>query len=159
MLDPRWRRLARVRLYCNASCLAAIVVGCLVLCGWIFHIERLRSALLGSMSIEVNTAFGLILLGMSLWLLLPDPPRRAYRYGGLFFAALAAFIGAMTLIEYIFGLDLRIDRLFFSQDIRASRIIPLSACRRSRPRPFWRLAWPYSCSIARNGRDGSHRSS
>jgi hypothetical protein len=66
MLDPRWRRLARVRLYCNASCLAAIVVGCLVLCGWIFHIERLKSGLLGSMSIEVNTALGLIFLVMSL---------------------------------------------------------------------------------------------
>ena len=133
MLDARWRRLARVRLYCNASCLAAIVVGCLVLCGWIFHIERLRWALLGTMSIEVNTALGLILLGTSLWLLLPDPPRRAYRYWGLFFAALAAFIGAMTVIEYIFGLDLRIDRLFFIQDIRAvatyspERMSPITA--------------------------------
>jgi diguanylate cyclase (GGDEF)-like protein len=129
MLDPRWRRLARVRLYCNASCLVAIVVGCLVLCGWILHIKRLQSAFLGSMSIEVNTALGLILLGMSLWLLLPDPPRRAYRYGGLFFAALAAFIGAMTLIEYIFGRDLCIDRLFLGQDTTYSpeRMSPITA--------------------------------
>ena len=129
MLDPRWRRLARVRLYCNASCLVAIVVGGLVLCGWILHIKRLQSAFLGSMSIEVNTALGLILLGMSLWLLLPDPPRRAYRYGGLFFAALAAFIGAMTLIEYIFGRDLRIDRLFLGQDTTYSpeRMSPITA--------------------------------
>jgi len=133
MLDPRWRRLARVRLYCNASCLAAIVVGCLVLCGWVFRIERLRSALVGSVSIEVSTALALILLGMSLWLLLPDPPRRAYRYGGLFFAALAAFIGAMTLTEYIFGRDPRIDRLLFSQDISAvasssaGRMSPITA--------------------------------
>jgi diguanylate cyclase (GGDEF)-like protein len=107
----------------------AIVVGCLVLCGWILHIKRLQSAFLGSMSIEVNTALGLILLGMSLWLLLPDPPRRAYRYGGLFFAALAAFIGAMTLIEYIFGRDLRIDRLFLGQDTTYSpeRMSPITA--------------------------------
>jgi diguanylate cyclase (GGDEF)-like protein len=133
MLDPRWRRLARVRLYCNSSCLAAIVVGCLVLCGWIFHMERLKSALLGSMRIEVNTALGLILLGMSLWLLLPDPPRRASRYWGLFFAALAAFLGAVTVIEYVFGLDLRIDRLLFSQDVSAvatyspGRMSPITA--------------------------------
>jgi diguanylate cyclase (GGDEF)-like protein len=122
MLDPRWRRLARVRLYCNASCLAAIIVGCLVLSGWIFHIERLKSGLLGSTSIEVNTALGLIFLGMSLWLLLPDPPRRACRYWGLFFAALAASIGAMTVIEYVFRLDLRIDRLLLSQNINAVTI-------------------------------------
>jgi diguanylate cyclase (GGDEF)-like protein len=102
MLDPRWRRLARVRLYCNASCIAAIVVGCLVLCGWISHIKLLKSALLGLASIEVNTALGLIFLGTSLWLLLPDPPRRAYRYVGLFLASLAAFIGAITVIDQLF---------------------------------------------------------
>jgi len=133
MLDPRWRRLARVRLYCNASCLASIVVGCLVLCGWIFHIERLKSALLGSMSIEVNTAFGLIFLGMSLWLLLPDPPRRARRYWGLFFATLAVSIGATTVIEYVCGLDLRIDRFLSSQAASAvatyspGRMSPITA--------------------------------
>ena len=133
MLDPRWRRLARVRLYCNASCIAAIVLGCLVLFASIFHIERLKAAILGWIGLEVNTALGLIFLGMSLWLLLPDPPRRAYRYWGLILAALAASIGAMTLIEYVFGLDLRIDRLLLSQDIVAAatyspgRMAPITA--------------------------------
>jgi len=121
MLDPRWRRLARVRLYCNASCIAAIVVGCLVLCGWISHIELLKSALLGTASIEIKTALGLIFLGTSLWLLLPDPPRRAYRYAGLFLATLAAFIGAITVI----------DQLFFSQTVGVlatySRTPPITA--------------------------------
>jgi len=116
MLDPRWRRLARVRFYCDVSCLATTLVGCLILSGWIFHIGRLKSALLGSMSIEVNTALGLILLGMSLWLLLPNPPRPAHRYLGFSLAGLAAFIGTMTVIEYVLGLNLRIDRLLLSQD-------------------------------------------
>jgi diguanylate cyclase (GGDEF)-like protein len=85
------------------------------------------------MGIEANTALGLIFLGMSLWLLLPDPPRRAYRYWGLFLAALAASIGAITLIGYIFGLDLRIDRLLFSKGIVAvatyhpDRMAPVTA--------------------------------
>ena len=133
MLDPRWRRLARVRLFCDASCLGTTLVGCLILWGWIFHIGRLKSALLGSASIEANTALGLILLGMSLWLLLPDPPRRAQRYLGLGFAGLAAFIGTMTAIEYVLGLDLRIDRLLFSQEMGAvgpyssGRMSPITA--------------------------------
>ncbi len=133
MLDPRWRRLARVRLYCNASCLAAIVMGCLVLSGWIFHIERLKSALLGSMSIEASTSVGLVFLGMSLWLLLPDPPRRAYRYWGLFFAALATSLGAITVMEYLLGLDQGIDRLLFSREVGAAatyfpgRMSPITA--------------------------------
>lgn len=119
MLDPRWRRLARLRLYSNASCIAAVVVGCLVLCGWMFHIESLKSGLLNSGAIEVNTSLGLIFLGMSLWLLLPDPPRRAHRYWGLYLAAVVASLGAVTVIEYVFGLNLRIDQLVFRQDAGA----------------------------------------
>jgi diguanylate cyclase (GGDEF)-like protein len=111
MLDPRWRRLARLRLYCNGSCIAAIVTGCLVLCGWIFHVELLKSVLQGSTSIDVITSLGLIFLGVSLWLLLPDPPRRAYRYWGLFFGTLVACIGAITVIENLFGADKRLNHI------------------------------------------------
>ena len=118
MQDSRWRRLARLRLYCNASCIAAIAVGCLVLGGWICHIEFLKSAILGSASMEANTSVGLIFLGVSLWLLLPDPPRRAYRNGGLCFDALSASIGGITMIEYVFGLKL-IDQLLFRADAGA----------------------------------------
>ena len=102
MLDPRWRRLARVRLYCNASCIAAISAGCIILCGWIFHNELLKSALLRLGSVEVSTALGLILLGASLWLLLPDPPRREYRYAGLLLGSLAGLAGASALISHLF---------------------------------------------------------
>jgi diguanylate cyclase (GGDEF)-like protein len=129
MLDPRWRRLARLRLYCNASCVAAVIVGCLILCGWIFHIELLRSGFLGSTSIELNTSLGLIFLGVSLWILLPDPPSREYRYWGLFFGALVVSIGAITVIEYVFGLDVRIDQLFFREGTGYStgRMPPITA--------------------------------
>jgi diguanylate cyclase (GGDEF)-like protein len=80
-----------------------------------FHIESLKSGLLNSGPIELNASLGLIFLGMSLWLLLPDPPRRARHYCGLFFAALVASLGAITVIEYVFGLNLRIDQLAFIQ--------------------------------------------
>lgn len=122
LVDPRWRRLARVRLYCNVCCVAAIAVGGMVLCGWIFHVEFLASGLLGSTSIEANTALGLILLGTSLWLLLPDPPRRANRDCGLFLAGLAAAIGAITLVEHLSGLNLRIDQLLFGRQLGAVAI-------------------------------------
>ncbi len=133
MRDPRWRRLARLRLYSNTSCIVAIVVGCLILCGWMFHIESLKSGLLGFGAIKANTSLGLIFLGVSLWLLLPDPPRRSRRYWGLFFGALAASLGAMTLFEYIFRLDLGIDQLLVRQDAGAiatdyaARMSPVTA--------------------------------
>jgi hypothetical protein len=129
MLDPRWRRLARLRLYCNASCIAAIVVGCLVLCGWIVHIELLKSAFLGSASIEANTSVGLILLGMSLWLLLPAPPRRAHRYGGLLLGTLVASMGAITISEYVLGLDMQIDQLFLREGLGVIVTHSLGECR------------------------------
>lgn len=119
MLDPRWRRLARLRQYCNASCIASILTGGLVLCGWIFRLGLLRSALLGSATMEVNTALGLVFLGASLWLLLPDPPRRAHRYGGQLLGVLVSCIGATTMIEYAFGVDLRIDQFPFAAGLGA----------------------------------------
>ena len=117
MRDPRWRRLARLRMYCNVSCVAAVVVGCLILCGWIFQIETLKSAFLGATAIEANTSLCLIFLGVSLWMLLPDPPRRAYRYGSFFFGGLVASIAAITLIEYVFRLDVHIDQLLSRHDV------------------------------------------
>jgi diguanylate cyclase (GGDEF)-like protein len=62
----------------------------------------------GSTDIDANTSLGLIFLGASLWLLLPDPPRRAHRYCGLFFATLVACVGGMTVIEYAFRVDARV---------------------------------------------------
>ena len=92
-------------------------MGCLILCGWIFHIELLKSAFLGSASVQVGTSLGFIFAGVSLWFLLPDPPRRAYRYWGLFFGALVTSLGTLTVIEYIFGRDARIDQLLFREGV------------------------------------------
>jgi diguanylate cyclase (GGDEF)-like protein len=119
MLDPRWRRLARLRLYSNASCIVAITLGSLVLCGWIFHNEFLKSGLLGSGPIEVNTSLGLLFLGTSLWLLLPDPPRPARLQSGMLFATLVASLGTLTVIEYLGGLNLHLDQFGFGQNAGA----------------------------------------
>ena len=119
MLDPRWRRLARLRLYSNASCIVAIALGCLVLCGWVFHNEFLKSGLLGSGPIEINTSLGLLFLGTSLWLLLPDPPRPARLHTGQLFAALVASLGTLTVVEYVSGLNLPIDQVGFRQNAGA----------------------------------------
>jgi diguanylate cyclase (GGDEF)-like protein len=64
---------------------------------------------------NANTALGQIFLGLSLWLLLPDPPRRMRRFFGLFFGVLAASIGAITLIEFIFGVNLRFDQILYNK--------------------------------------------
>lgn len=100
MRDPRWRLLARFRLYCNACCIASIAIGSLILCGWIFGMEPVNSLLPPQ---GINASLALMCLGGSLWLLLPDPPRKIHRRLGLFFAAVVASIGAVALMERVLG--------------------------------------------------------
>jgi diguanylate cyclase (GGDEF)-like protein/PAS domain S-box-containing protein len=115
MSDVDARRFKLLRMYCQASALAAVGVGCLILCGWAFHIEFLKSLLPGLLVMKVNTALGLALSGASLWLLLPDESGAQRRLVARFLALLVTLIGAATLGEYLFGLDLWIDQLLFHE--------------------------------------------
>ena len=127
MQDPRWRRLARLRLYCNACCIASAFLGGLILLGWFSGTALLKSAFLGIGDIEPNTALGLSLLGISLWLLLPDPPRRIRRVWGLALAGAVTLLGALTIVEWRLHLNLRIDRLLVGHAAVSSRMTPITA--------------------------------
>ncbi len=95
-----------------------------MLCGWAFSIQSFKAGLLGAAPIEANTALGLIFLGVSLWMLLPDPPRPVRRYWGLFFGALPAVLGSLTLAEYISGHSLGIDQFLFTQTPAFAAVYP-----------------------------------
>ncbi|MGB6429695.1 MAG: EAL domain-containing protein [Candidatus Acidiferrales bacterium] len=107
------RRFKLLRVYCEASAIVAIAMGCVVLCGWAFHIDSLKSVIPGSLAIKPNMALALILAGTSLSLLLPGDAREPVRYLARFLAWVVAMIGAATRIEYLFGVNLRIDQLLF----------------------------------------------
>src|ERR1700733_8624547 len=94
--NPDARLLKALRFYCNAAAICAVVTGCLVLCGWAFHIEFLKSGVPGTVSVKANTALGLLLAGISLWLLLPLEAGIRRRRAGRFLAWFVALIGAMT---------------------------------------------------------------
>jgi diguanylate cyclase (GGDEF)-like protein/PAS domain S-box-containing protein len=61
MSEPNARHFKLLRICCKASAIAAVGLGCVVLCGWAFHIERLKSVLLGLVAVKANTAVGLAL--------------------------------------------------------------------------------------------------
>jgi PAS domain S-box-containing protein len=115
MCDHDTRPFKLLRLYCRASAIAAAGVGCLVLFGWAFHMEHLKSVLPGLVTMKANTALGLALSGTSLWLLLPGEFHAGRRKIAHSLALLLTVIGAATLSEYLFGLDLRIDQLLFHE--------------------------------------------
>jgi diguanylate cyclase (GGDEF)-like protein/PAS domain S-box-containing protein len=117
MPEPDARLLQHLRTYCRASAVGVIGMACLVLYGWASHVQFLMSVLPGLVTMKANTALGLALSGVSLWLLLPDARSPARRRIAQILAAVVVMIGAATLSEYIFGLNLRIDELLFRDTI------------------------------------------
>ncbi len=91
----------------------AFFVGCLVIIGWMFDLPVLKSVLPGLVTMKANTALCFMLLGISLWLLIPEQSSQMVRLIARVFAFVVAMIGALTLSEYILGYDLGIDQLLF----------------------------------------------
>ena len=135
MLDPFTLRFKRLKMFCRASAILAVAMGCLVLLGWTFDIAGLLSIFPGLVTMKVNTALGLIFCGASLILLLPGKPTTTTRRIAHFLAWLVVFIGAATLMEYFFALDLRIDQLLFA-DLKGS----LGTSSPGRPSPMTVIA-------------------
>jgi PAS domain S-box-containing protein len=97
------------------GCVAA-AMGVLVLAGWWLDVPALKSVLPGHLSMKANTALAFVLVGAALALLSAPPvtPRRAR--AGLGLALLVVLIGGLTLCEFLFGWELGIDELLFSDD-------------------------------------------
>ena len=100
-----------------------VMVGLLVLFGWMFDIAALKSIHPALATMKVNTAIAFLLAGVSLWLLrLPPRQRTAEKNGQAFRTTVAragafavATIGLLTFSQYLFGWDLRIDQLLFRE--------------------------------------------
>ncbi|MGB8542881.1 MAG: EAL domain-containing protein [Candidatus Acidiferrales bacterium] len=119
MADPDPRLFKNLRLYCQITSIGAVVLGCVVLYGWAFDIETLKSVLPGLTTMKSDTATGLACAGASLWLLLPDKSRPLRRNLARLLALVPMFIGSLTLGEYIFRVNLGIDQLIF-RDFKGS---------------------------------------
>lgn len=96
--------------------LVTLLIGVMVLVGWKFEISVLKSILPGYVSMKANTAIGFILAGMSLTLLGFNITILSCRLS-IFFAAITGVIGLLTLIQYIFNINLGIDQLFFQEPV------------------------------------------
>lgn len=89
-----------------------VVLGVLVLAGWVFEIPALRSVLPGAVQMKANTALGLTLAGAALFLL-ADRARSQLHGLSLALALIVTVLGLATLGEWVFGWRLGIDELLF----------------------------------------------
>jgi PAS domain S-box-containing protein len=103
-------RLSRVA---DACALITFAIGLLVVAGWLMDIDVLKRVLPGMVAMKFNTAVGFGLAGAALWWRTRPAPRIAL-------GALVALLGALSLGEYLAGLDFGIDQ-FFIGEIAASQ--------------------------------------
>jgi two-component system, cell cycle sensor histidine kinase and response regulator CckA len=95
----------------------AVIVGSLVLMGWVLDIAVLRTFIPGVTNPMVaSTAVCFILTGVSLWLLGAEGGSSRRRVAGRACALAVAVIGLVKLSEYAFGWDLGIDQTLLTKD-------------------------------------------
>ncbi len=101
---------------------AAVILGAsLVLYGWALDIEGVKSIIPGLPRIMPNTALGLLVAAVSIWLMRVEHPQshlqRLQRRAGQTGALAVALLGLLTLVEYVSGRDPGFDQLLFGDPV------------------------------------------
>ncbi|MBE9224605.1 PAS domain S-box protein [Phormidium sp. LEGE 05292] len=104
-------KLQKIRLLSKYSSLVTALIGSIALIGWIFHIEFFSSGFPGLPPMRVNAALGLILSGISLWFCQENSYQKFKRSLSCGLAIVVAGIALLTLIQFLFNINLGIDEL------------------------------------------------
>ncbi|GEM_PF-2494755 len=110
---PNVKKQKIAELVTKTASVAVIALGFAVLIGWQFGIVWLRSITPQMFTMKPNTAVCFMLSGVALWLLRPESVLGSRLRLGQVCATAVIIIGALTVIEFIFKLNLRIDNLLF----------------------------------------------
>ncbi len=125
LIKIRPKRLSRI------LSAAVILIGCLVLVGWVLNIPILRSGAPSLEGMKANAALAFVLCGLSLWLQNGDDHR--WTSAGQALAALVAILGLITFLEHVSGLNMGIDQLLIGDPTAsatqypAGRMVPIAA--------------------------------
>ena len=110
-LEDSLRKAAR------AGAAIALAIGVAIVAGWLLRLDWLKTLGVGQRPAKFNAAIGLVLLNASL--LLQMTRGRLARFAAPALAATAALLGAVTLVEYLSGVDLRIDQALIRDPVFA----------------------------------------
>jgi diguanylate cyclase (GGDEF)-like protein len=112
MALPRDRPPYRLAVSVLAFAVMTVALAVLTL-GWTLDIAAVRSIFPGAVGMKAPTAIGLAAAGLALALLV-SPGGRRRRTFGLVLATVPALLGLAVLSEYVFGIQLGIDELPFT---------------------------------------------
>ena len=101
------------RTIARSGSILLMLLGILVLLGWVFHVGVLTTVLPGRITMKPNTAIGFLFLGISLFLSTRSRQSRGTQLGCAICASIVISLGLLTLLEYLFHADLGIDQLLF----------------------------------------------
>lgn len=90
-----------------------VLLGLIVLAGWVFHLESLKSVLPNYVSMKANTALCFVLSGASLLIGYLSRPSAWKKNCSLILVLPVIFIGGMTLVEYLSGQSFGLDQWLF----------------------------------------------
>ncbi len=117
-LQPSARFVKTLEGLAKAAGLFAALIGVLVLAGWFFKVDLLKSISPRLAPMNPMSAVAFICLGLSLWLLQPSGAvsKSKLRFGrGL--ASIAIFIGGAKFISYFSDIDIEIDQWLFHKKV------------------------------------------
>lgn len=107
--------------FSSLAALLAILIGLLVLSGWLFDITLLKSISPDWVTMKVNTAICFVLTGVALLLSAPLPVtvERSISFSLLaqFCSVLVFLIGVLTMSEYAFGWNFGIDQWLIQEPV------------------------------------------
>lgn len=104
-------RLRWPRVVASAAAVSAVVLGGLILLNRLLHDTAWHNLLPAVITTRPNTAIGLILCGVSLWLNRREHLPKLSHFASRACALLVALLGLLTLGEYFFGWNPGIDQL------------------------------------------------
>jgi two-component system, sensor histidine kinase and response regulator len=93
----------------------AILVGCIVLLGWTLDAGVFEDILPGPVAMNPLSAVGLVLAGVSAWLLQDERAEGRARWILRACAVAVTFFGLVRLIQVLFGLEPGIDQILFPE--------------------------------------------
>ncbi|HEY4083510.1 MAG TPA: GGDEF domain-containing protein [Burkholderiaceae bacterium] len=117
--------LAACHRFARGAALALLAVGVVVLIGWMWNIEILRSVIPGLVPMNPVSAICFMLAGVTLFNSGGASARRSPL--AVACAVLVLCVGALRLLGYVSPLDVRLDRWLFSDRLAGNTMAPNTA--------------------------------